>query len=86
MRHGACAVSVSCRLKRQFVAGRRARRRTWAGTDRRTPQPQLIGPHRGGGGAIGEQVELVFPDSVLHLARPPVDHLIQALSVDRCQR
>ena len=32
------------------------------------PQPQLVGAHGGGAGAIGEEVELAFLDAVLHLA------------------
>ena len=30
--------------------------------------PQWIGPHRRGDGAIGEQIQLLFLDPVLHLA------------------
>src|SRR4051794_9151290 len=51
------------------------------------PQAQLIGPHGGGRGAVCEQVQLAFLDTVLHLAAGAVDPLVQPSGVDfgRCQ-
>ena len=43
-------------------------------------EPELIGSEGVGGGAIGEQVELLFLDSVFHLAAGTVDLLIEGLS------
>jgi hypothetical protein len=41
------------------------------------PQPQLIGAHRGGRGAVGKQIELAFLDAVLHLAAGAIDFLVE---------
>ena len=41
------------------------------------PQPQLVGAHGGGRGAVGEQIELAFLDAVLHLAAGAVDVLVE---------
>src|SRR4051794_1952264 len=46
------------------------------------PQAQLIGPHGGGRGAVCEQVQLAFLDTVLDLAAGAVDPLIQPSGVD----
>src|SRR3954452_86108 len=52
------------------------------------PQAQLIGPHGGGRGAVCEQVQLAFLDTVLHLAAGAVDPLVQppGVDLDRWQR
>ena len=47
------------------------------------PQPQLVGAHGRGRGAIGEQVELLLLDPVLHLAAGAVDLLVEGAGVDR---
>ena len=41
------------------------------------PQPQLIGLHGGGGGAVGEQIHLAFLDAVLHLAAGAIDRFVE---------
>src|SRR5262245_25291368 len=41
------------------------------------PQPQLIGPHRGGRGAIGIKIELALLDAVLHVAAAAIDLLVE---------
>ena len=41
------------------------------------PQAQLVGAHRRGRGAVGEQVELALLDAVLHLAAGAVDLLVE---------
>src|SRR5262249_60719258 len=41
------------------------------------PQPQLIGAHCGGRGAVGEQIELALLDAVLHLATGAIDLLVE---------
>ena len=46
------------------------------------PQPQLVGAHGGGRGAVGEQIELALLDAVLHLAAGAVDVLVEAAGVD----
>src|SRR3954452_1252777 len=46
------------------------------------PQAQLIDPHGGGRGAVCEQVQLAFLDTVLDLAAGAVDPLIQPSGVD----
>src|SRR3954453_16774454 len=46
------------------------------------PQAQLIGPHGGGRGAVCEQVQLAFLDTVFHLAAGAVDPLVQPSGVD----
>ena len=43
-------------------------------------EPELIGAEGVGGGAIGEQVELLFLDAVFHLSAGTVDLLIEGLS------
>jgi len=43
-------------------------------------EPELIGAEGAGGGAIGEQVELLFLDAVFHLPAGTVDLLIEGLS------
>src|SRR5439155_24177212 len=48
----------------------------------REPQAELIGAHRGGRGAVGEQIELALLDAVLHFATGAVDHLVETLSAD----
>src|ERR1700731_5282528 len=44
---------------------------------RSEPQSQLVGAHRLGRGAVGEQVELAFLDAVLHVAAGAVDLLVE---------
>ena len=48
----------------------------------REPQPELVGAHGGGGGATGEQVELLLLDPVLDLAAGAVDVLVEGAGVD----
>ena len=45
------------------------------------PEPQLVGAHGGGRGAVGEQVALALLDAVLHLAAGAVDLLIEEAAV-----
>ena len=49
----------------------------------REPQPELVGAHGGRRGAVGEQIELLLLDPVLHLAAGAVDVLVQGARVDR---
>jgi hypothetical protein len=44
---------------------------------RGAPQPELVGPHGGGRGAVGEQIELAFLNAVLHFAARAVELLIE---------
>ena len=44
---------------------------------RSEPQAQLIGAHRGGGGAVGEQVGLALLDAVLHFTASAVYFLVK---------
>src|SRR6202008_139400 len=55
---------------------------------RMKPQPQLIGAHGGGRGAIGIEVELALLDPVLHLAAGAVDLLVEVFgfALDTPQR
>ena len=46
------------------------------------PEAQLVGTHGGGGGAVGEQVELAFLDPVLHLTTRAVDGFVEMPGVD----
>ena len=46
------------------------------------PQAQLVGPHGGRRGAGGEQVQLAFLHSVLHVAAGAVDPLVEDPRVD----
>ena len=50
--------------------------------ERGEPQAQLVGAHGRGRGAIGEQVELLLLDPVLHLAAGAVDLLVEGAGVD----
>ena len=45
------------------------------------PEPQLVGAHGGGRGAVGEQVALAFLDAVLHLAARAVELLVEEAAV-----
>src|SRR6266700_30027 len=45
------------------------------------PQAQLVGPHRGGRGAIRIEVELTLLDPVLHVAAGAVDFLVKILGL-----
>src|SRR5580692_5082452 len=47
------------------------------------PQAELVGPHGGGGGAVGIEVELALFDPVLHLAACAVDLLVQVPGLAR---
>ena len=49
----------------------------------REPEAKLVGAHRRGRGAVGEQVELLLVDPVLDLAAGAVDLLIQDSAGDR---
>ena len=49
--------------------------------ERGEPEPQLVGAHGGGRGAVGEQVALAFLDPVLHLAAGAVDLLVEKAAV-----
>ncbi len=48
---------------------------------RRQDQAELVGPPFVARGAIGEQVELLFFDAVLHLAALAVEFLVELLSI-----
>jgi hypothetical protein len=48
---------------------------------RREEQPQLVGPHRPGRGAVGEEIELALLDAVFHLAAGAVDLLVEVAGV-----
>ena len=50
------------------------------------PQAELVGPHGGGRGAVGEQIELALLDTVLHLAAGAVDLLVEAPPIDLRRR
>src|SRR5712692_4477834 len=41
------------------------------------PQPELVGAHRGGRGAVGIEIELTLLDPVLHIAAGAVDFLVK---------
>ena len=47
------------------------------------PQAELVGPHGGGRGAVGEEVELAFLDAVLHLAAGAVEVLVEVRAIGR---
>lgn len=47
--------------------------------ERGKPQPQLVGAQGSRAGAVGEQVELLFLDAVLHIPAGAVDLFIQGL-------
>ena len=51
------------------------------------PQPQLVGPHRRGRSAVGEQIDLTLLDAVLHLAARAIDCLVElsTIAVPVCQ-
>ena len=54
----------------------------WARPTRRgEPEPELVGAHCRGRGAVGEQVALAFLDPVLHLAAGAVDLLVEEAAV-----
>ena len=61
----------------------RAKRRHEHGGERREPQAELVRRHRCRRGAVGEEVELLLFDPVLHLAAGAVDPLVEGLGVDR---
>lgn len=41
------------------------------------PKTKLIGPHGGGRGAVGIEIELAFLDAVLHVATGAIDLLVE---------
>ena len=45
--------------------------------ERRQDQPELVGPPVLAGGAVGEQVQLLFFDAVLHLAALAVERVVE---------
>ncbi|MEZ5931580.1 MAG: hypothetical protein R3F54_06465 [Alphaproteobacteria bacterium] len=47
------------------------------------PEPELIGLHGGGRGAIGEQIELHFLDPVFHAAASAADLFMEGFAADR---
>lgn len=49
--------------------------------DGREPQSQLIRSHRGGAGAVGEEEQLLFFDSVFHFAAAAVFVFVDGASV-----
>ncbi len=49
--------------------------------ERGEPEPELVGAHGRGRGAVGEQVALAFLDPVLHLAAGAIDLLVEKAAV-----
>ena len=54
--------------------------------ERGKPQPQLVGPHGRGRGAVGEQIELALLDAVLHLAARAIDLLVEVPGLELLER
>src|SRR5580700_3654562 len=50
------------------------------------PQPQLIGAHRVGRGAVGIEIELAFLDAVFHLAAGAIEFLVEVAGLVRLTR
>src|ERR1700720_1129873 len=50
------------------------------------PQPQLIGAHRVGRGAVGIEIELAFLDAVFHLAAGAIELLVEVAGLVRLTR
>ena len=50
------------------------------------PEAELVGGERGGGGAVGEEVELTLLDPVLHLAALAVEVFVELAARDLVSR
>src|SRR5512132_3313305 len=51
--------------------------------ERREPKAQLVGAHRRGAGAVGEEIELALLDPVLHVAASAIQLFVEAWAGQR---
>src|SRR5512143_1550403 len=70
-------VRIVPRSRVGYGRGRSAQRAHQHVGERREPKAQLVGGHRRGGGAVGEEIELALLDPVLHVAARAIQLFVE---------